>query len=137
MKKKLCAYLLPLVAACLVVCSCEIKDMSGIKSLTRPYINEYVCTYGMLGERDLLEETEYIKVTFIDKQTIEISYKKTEGKRHAFECGYTYDDDTGEIIIDFGLFGAENKPRILIKDGKFTVLKQLAAKLLVMVFEVK
>lgn len=111
--------------------------MSGIKSLTKPYLNEYVCTYGMLGERDLLEDTEYIKVTFIDKQTLEISYKKTEGKKHAFECGYSHDDKTGEVVIDFGLFDAENKPRIIINDGRFTVSKQLGNKLLYMIFEVK
>lgn len=111
--------------------------MSGIKSLTKPYINEYVCTYGMLGEKNILEETDYIKVTFLDSKTLEVSYKKKEGKRYAFECGYTHNNATNEVTIDFGLFGAENKPRIIIKDGKFSVSKKLGSKLLFMVFEVE
>lgn len=137
MKKRLSAYILPLLLLCFVLCSCDVKNMGGVKSLTKPYINEYVCYYAALGERDLLEEVDYIKVTFLDGEKLEVSYKLTDGKKHAFECGYTHNDDTDEIIIDFGLFGAENKPRIIINDGKFCVTKQLGTKILTMKFKVK
>ena len=71
--------LLPLL--CLLLCAFTIDESTSIKSLTKPYITTYECTAARLGNEDIMEKYEYIKITFLDDKELEVSLKRKKGKK--------------------------------------------------------
>lgn len=137
MKRK---YLLPAILLCLIFslfCGCDAQNAGSLKELTHPYINEYICIKAYLGEDDLLENFEYIKITFADEEKAEFSFKLKNGKKYTYSGKYEHDDKTGEITCKTGILGIDVKEKIIIEKGSFTVSKLIGEKMLFMVFEAK
>ena len=72
--------LLILVPACSA--STTANGASGsLKAITKPYIGEYECVAARLGESDLLEKYEFIKITLLDDEKMEVSFKPKGGAK--------------------------------------------------------
>lgn len=127
-----------IAAACIMtLCAFKIDTSSSIKSLTHPYINTYECTFASLGGENLLDTYEYFRITFLDAKELEISFKKFNGKRHAYKCNYTCDDETGELEAEIGILGFRFKQKTKIRNGKFVLSMPILTKQLIMKFAVK
>ncbi len=138
MKKKFYFVFLILTLSCILLCAFTFDKDSSLKSLTHPYINTYDCTAARLGNEDLLEKYEYFKITFLDNEQVEVSFKrKNGGKRHAYKCNYNYNEKTQEFSAELGILGYKFKQTTKIKDGKFTISMPIFGKPLLMNFAVK
>lgn len=134
MKKKLCVIVLFAITVCLCLCAFTFDPNSSVKTLTKPYITTYECTYAKLGNEDLLEKYDYLKITFLDDKELEVSFKKKNGKRHAYTCDYAYNDDTKQFEAELGILGFRFKQATAIENGKFTISLPIFGKPLVMRF---
>lgn len=134
MKAKLTALFTTSVLCILLLCAFTFDKNASIKTLTNPYITTYDCTFARLGNEDLLEKYEYLKITFLDDKELEVSFKRVKGKRHAYKCDYTYDDDTGTFEAEIGILGFKFRQSTQIINGKFTLSMPILGKPLVMNF---
>lgn len=134
MKKKLCAIILLAVTACMCLCAFTFDADSSVKSLTKPYITTYDCTFARFGNEDLLEKYEYLKITFLDDKQLEVSYKRKNGKRKAHVCDYFYDEETKKFEAEVGILGFKFKQSTNIENGKFTVSMPILGRPLVLIF---
>lgn len=121
----------------LLLPACNIDDGGSLKTLTKPYIAHYECVKAMYGEKDILQDYEYIDIVLLDKEKFELVYKHKNGERKVIENTYIYDDKKQEFKSNFGIFGVDFKEPIIIKDGKFTVQKLIGKKLLMLNFKTK
>jgi len=110
--------------------ACDAAVNGSVKSLTHPYIGEYECVEGKLGEADLLEKYDYIKFNILDDKTFEMIYKQKEGN-------YSVNEETREITGEIGIFGYKFRESIKIEKGKFTITKNIMGKPLIIKFKMK
>ena len=125
----LCTFLLTLLSAC------DIKNAGPVKSLTRPYIAQYECIEATLGDEDLLDKFDYIKITLLDKDKLELSYKPKEGDSKSIESNYSFDINTRTLTAEIGILGYTFKQSTVIEKGKFTLSKPIGSKQLIMKFK--
>lgn len=139
MKKKLMyiTTLFLIVILSVFACSCDVGEQSSVKTITKPYINEYECTYAQFGDENILEKYDYIKIILTDKENAELVYKPKNGDRRIIKSTYTYNSETKELTANIGIYGHEYKPTVTIKDGEFTVNKSFMQKQLTMKFKAK
>jgi len=134
MKKKICTLITCGTLAFTLFCGFKIDPSSSVKTLTNPYVTTYECTKAMLGEENLLEKYDYIKIVFIDNDELEVSYKAKRGKRKAYRCAYTYDDETGEFEAEIGILGYKIRQKTKIENGKFNIAMSILGKPLIICF---
>lgn len=134
MKKKFFLTTVIATLLCVILCGFTIDPHSSVKSLTNPYITTYECTYARLGDRDLLKKYEYIKITFLDDEKLEVSYKNKNGKRHAHVCKYDYNQEDKSLEAEFGILGFKIRQKTVIENGKFTLSMPIFGKPFIMRF---
>ena len=134
MKKKIFAVLLIAAILCTCLCAFTVDMNSSVKTLTKPYITTYDCTYAQLGKENLLEKYEYLKITILDDEKLEVSFKRKKGKKHVYTSDYSYNDQTCELKADIGIFGFRFRQATKIEDGKFNVSMPILGKQLIMRF---
>lgn len=135
MKKKIIAPLLLIISLlCLCMCAFTIDSNSSVRTLTKPYINTYECKSARLGNEDLLEKMEYLKITFLDDKQLEVSFKRKNGKRNAYQCEYEFDEETNELSAEIGILGFKFRQSAKIENGKFTIYMSILGKPLIMNF---
>ncbi len=134
MKVKLTALFTAAIMTILLLCAFTFDKDASVKTLTDPYITTYDCTFARLGNEDLLEKYEYLKITFLDDKELEVSFKRTNGKRHAYKCDYTYDEETGKFEAEIGILGFKFRQSARIINGKFTLSMPILGKPLIMNF---
>ena len=134
MKKKFIAVILFAVAACMCMCAFTFDMNSSVKSLTKPYIATYDCTFAQLGKQDLLEKYDYLKITLLDDEKLEVSFKRKNGKKHTYTSTYSYDDETGELKAEIGILGFKFRQATKIENGKFNISMPILGKQLSMTF---
>ncbi len=138
LKTKILAAAVIFAAAVLsLVPACTDGADSSVKSLTKPYIAEYTCVEAKFGEADLLKEYDFIKITLVNDEKLEISFKPKNGEKKIVEGTYSVDDETREITGNVWIFGVEHREKIKIENGGFTVVKTLMNKPLIFKFEIK
>lgn len=135
MKSKAIALSVILSVLCLFMCAFTVDDGGSVKSLTKPYITTYECTAARLGNEDLMQKYDYIKITFLDDKELEVSMKRKHGKRSAYRCGYEYDDKTGKFKAELGILGFRFRQDCKIENGKFTVCMPILGRTLLMNFK--
>lgn len=135
MKKRFIAVIFIALASCLCLCAFTVDMNSSVKTLTKPYITTYECTYAQLGKENLLEKYEYLKITILDDKELEVSFKTKKGKKHAYTSAYTYDDKSGELKAEIGILGFKFKQATKIENGKFNISMPIMGKQLSMKFE--
>lgn len=134
MTKRFIAVILIAVAACLCMCAFTVDMNSSVKTLTKPYITTYECTSARLGDQDLLEKYDYLKITFLDDKELEVSFKRKKGKKHSYTAPYTHDDESGELKAEVGILGFKFRQAAKIENGKFTLTMPILGKQLSMTF---
>lgn len=117
--------------------ACEMTADGSIKSITKPYIAQYECVEARLGETDLLEQYEFISVTLLDNETLEVSYKPKEGQKQAFRTPYHFDPKTRELSGEAGILGHKLKEKVIIENGEFIINKTLGKQQLYLKFQLK
>ncbi|MBD5585249.1 MAG: hypothetical protein HDQ88_09205 [Clostridia bacterium] len=125
---------LALFPACSSVAS---ADNSSLKSITKPYIGEYECVEARLGDKNLLEKYEFIKITLVDNENMEVSYKPKNGKKKTYEGAYSVDPNTREFTGEIWVVGIKFREKTKIENGKFVLTKNLFTTPLIMKFEMK
>lgn len=136
-RKALIITLLIFAAVCAVLplSACQTDASDTIKAITKPYIAQYECVSATYGEKNFLEDFEYIRVTFIDGEKLEVSYKNKGAKKHVFNGTYKVDPTTREFVADIGILGMKFQQAAILKNGKFTVSRRIFRKQLTMNFE--
>ena len=137
MKKKLILTGAIAVLIILFACAFKIDGDSSIKDITHPYINTYECTRATLGESDLLDDYEYLRIIIEEGGQMKIIFKQKDGKSYQYESTYSYDEKTRELTAEMTILGYRYKQKTTIENGKFTIAMPLFSKQLVMVFEVQ
>ena len=107
-----------IIALCAPLCACSISADSSLKELTDPYITRYECTRAEWGGQNFLDGYDYVRITLLDRENMELSYKKT-----------------GELKAGAGAPGIEFTEEIKIENGKFTISLPLLGRELIMQFE--
>lgn len=138
MKRKSILIILVLVLALAVLPACsKINTQSSIKTISRPYIAQYECTEARYGDADLLEDYEFIKIIFLNKDEFEIVYKPKDGEQKNFGGNYSIDPQTRELEADLGILGYNYKEKVKVENGKIVISKLLGQKELFVKFEIK
>ena len=125
----LCVFLLTFLSAC------DMKNAGPLKSITRPYIAQYECVEAKLGDEDLLDKFDYIKITLLDKDNLELNYKPKDGENKTIESNYVFDVQSRTLTAEIGILGYTFKQSTIIEKGKFTISKSIGGKQLIMKFK--
>lgn len=118
-----------------LLCACDAKNAGPLKSITHPYIAQYECVEAKLGEEDLLKRFDYIKITLVNKDTLELNYKPKDGDNKTIESNYTFDVNSRTLTAEVGILGYTVKQSTVIEKGKFTISKSIGGKQLIMKFK--
>lgn len=135
MKKRSLKIIILLPLLCLFLCAFTIDDSTSLKTLTKPYITTYECTAARLGNENIMEKYDYIKITFLDDKQLEVSLKRKKGKKKSYTCSYTYDQKTKAFSAELGILGFRFKQETKIENGKFTVCMPILGRTLLMNFQ--
>ena len=129
---------LPLLLSLLLIFTigCTIKETDDLQSLTHPYINQYTCQKATLDGANLLKNVEYLTVVLAEGGKADVLIKEKDKPKKKFSGKYTYDDQTQELCLDFGVFGYRLKQRTIVENGGFCINAQLENKVLFMQFVV-
>ena len=125
----ICVFLLTLLPAC------DMKNAGPLKSVTRPYIAQYECVEATLGNEDLLKKFDYIKITLLDKDTLELNYKQKDGDNTKVKSNYDFDMQSRTLTAEIGILGYTIKQSTTVEKGKFTISKSFGGKQLIMKFQ--
>lgn len=137
MKHKKLLVVLLLLLTLLLFPACEIDAKGSIKSITRPYVAEYECVEARLGEENLLDRYDYIKITLVNKEELEINYKPKGGIKHSYSATYELNPDTKEFSGEIGILGFKFKEKTVIENGEFVIEKNILSKPLYVKFKAK
>lgn len=135
-KFPLCLLLSAAMTVALLLPACEFKADGSIKSLTLPYIAQYTCVEARLGEKDILNEYEFITVTLLDRKEMELSFKRKDGEKKSYKSGYSFDPETHELTGEIGIFGYAVKQKIIVEKGGFVISHPVGNQTLYMKFQV-
>ena len=135
MKKRLIIFVVLCTLVLTLLSACDMKNAGSLKSLTRPYIAQYECVEAKLGDEDLLKKFDYIKITLLDKDNLELNYRQKEGENTSIKSKYSFDINSRILTAEIGILGYTIKQSTVIEKGKFTISKPIGDKLLIMKFE--
>ena len=135
MKKRLFIYVVLCTFLLTFLCACDMKNAGPLKSITHPYIAQYECVEAKFGEEDLLQKYDYIKITLLNSNTLELNYKQKHGDNKTIKSNYNFDTKSRTITAEIGLLGYKIKQSTVIEKGKFTISKSIGGKQLIMKFK--
>lgn len=121
--------------ALILLPACDIKNAGPLKSITHPYIAQYECVEATLGEEDLLKKFDFIKITLLNKENMELCYKPKDGESKTIKSNYTFDYKTRKLTAEVGILGYTFKQSTVIEKGRFTISKPIGGKQLIMKFK--
>ena len=135
MKKLFLPIFICCLAALSLLCACDMKNAGPLKSITRPYIAQYQCTEAELGDENLLDKFEYIKIVLVNKEDMQIVYKPKDGESKTISSTYELDTKTHRLTAQIGILGYDFKQSVIVENGKFTISMPIGGKQLVMKFK--
>ena len=135
MKKRVIIYAFLCVFLLTFLSACDMKNAGPLKSITHPYIAQYECIEAKLGDDDLLKKFDYIKITLIDKENLEINYKQKDSENKSIKSKYSFDIKTRTLTAEVGILGYTFKQSTVVEKGKFTLSKSIGGKQLIMKFK--
>lgn len=135
MKKRLILFAFLCTLLLTFLSACDVKNAGPLKSITNPYIAQYDCVEATLGEQDLLKKYDYIKITLVDKENLELTYKPKDGDNKTIKSQYTFDSKTRKLNAEVGILGYKFKQSTIVEKGKFTISKAILGKQLIMKFK--
>ena len=125
----ICVFLISFLSAC------DMKNAGPLKSITHPYIAQYECVEAKLGGEDLLKKFDYIKITLIDTDNLELNYKQKDGESKSIKSKYSFDTKSHTLTAEIGILGHTVKQSTVVEKGKFTISKSIGGKQLIMNFK--
>lgn len=138
MKRKILPLLLILLCTLLILPACSgIDANASIKSITCPYIAQYECVEARYGDINFLKDYEFIRITLVDAEEMEFSFKPKGGEEKRAIGTYKIDPKTRELEGEIGILGYSYKEKVIVKKGQFSISKILGDKELFMKFETK
>ena len=135
MKKRLFIYVVICTFLLTFLCACDMKNAGPLQSITHPYIAQYECVEATLGEEDLLKKFDYIKITLVNSDTMELNYKQKDGKNRTIKSNYNLDTKSRKLTAEIGILGYKIKQSAVVEKGKFTISKSIGGKQLIMKFK--
>ena len=135
MKKRLIIFVVLCTLILTILSACDMKNAGPLKSITHPYIAQYECVEATLGDEDLLDKFDYIKITLVNKDTLELNYKLKDGDNKTIESNYNFDVNSRTLTAEVGILGYTVKQSTVIEKGKFTISKSIGGKQLIMKFK--
>lgn len=122
----------------LLLPACSALDTDdSVKSLTKPYLAQYECTEARFGNMNILDYFDYIRITMINKDELEICYKPKDGERKCERGSYSIDPQTRELEAELGILGNKFKEKVVVKNGQFVISKVIDSNELYLKFQVK
>ncbi len=139
MKRKLSITILicSLISILTLLSACSVSATGSIKSITKPYIAQYECIEARLGTQDLLDKYEFIIITFLDAEEMELSFKQKDGEKKSYKGNYTVNPETREFSAEMGIFGHTFKESTKIEKGEFTITENILSMPLILKFKMK
>lgn len=135
MKKRLIIFAVLCTLILTLLSACDMKNAGPLKSITHPYIAQYECIEATLGDDDLLDKFDYIKITLVNSDTLELNYKLKDGDNKTIESNYDFDINSRTLTAEVGILGYTVKQSTVIEKGKFTISKSIGGKQLIMKFK--
>ena len=135
MKKRLIIFVVLCTLVLTLLSACDMKNAGPLKSITHPYIAQYECVEATLGDEDLLDKFDYIKITLVNNDTLELNYKLKDGDNKTIESNYNFDVNSRTLTAEVGILGYTVKQSTVIEKGKFTISKSIGGKQLIMKFK--
>ena len=135
MKKRIIIFVVLLVTLLTFLPACDMKNAGPLKSITHPYIAQYECVEATLGNENLLDKFDYIKITLLDKDNLELNYKQKNGDSKSIKSNYSFDIKSRTLTAEIGLLGYTFKQSTVVEKGKFTISKSIGGKQLIMKFK--
>lgn len=119
----------------LILPACEARSLGSLKTITHPYIAQYECYEATLGDDNILDNYDYIRIILADMEELNIEYKLKNGERRVVQGKYEFNQDTRELTADIGIFGYKYKHSVNIINGRFTISKPIGTTQLIMKFQ--
>lgn len=116
--------------------ACEAKAEGSIKDITKPYIAQYECVEAKLGDKDLLEEYDYIRIILVNNEKMQLVFKQKGEEKQIIDGSYTLDLSTRELEGEIGILGYRFREKATVKKGEFVISKTIFTKQLYMKFKV-
>ncbi len=96
MKRSIC---LLLTCCALLLCGCDVNEMTTLKELSRPYTGEYQCKTLRLGDEDLLPMFESLRLGLDGNGTFELCWRDTFGGEGSFAGDYKLSEEEETITL--------------------------------------
>ena len=139
MKRKvlLISVIIMIFSAFITMSACTLSAEGSIKAITKPYMAEYECIEARLGNNNLLEKYDYIIISLLDKDTMEVSFKPKNSDKKTFKGNYKVNTETREFTGEVGILGASFKETVKIEKGEFIITKNILSMPIIMKFKMK
>ena len=113
---------------CLTLPACEgsVYEMSSLTELSRPYVGEYACEELRLGEEDMLDRFEYVRLTLGPDGDAQLTWRTMEGGEGATLLYYEMRE--GSITLSqAGRMGAHTFP---VEQGAIVITHNIIGRML-------
>lgn len=126
MKRKFALIFIFLAIPLLLFPACAVNNaeadaFGSLKYITKPYIAQYECVEARLGDIDLLEKYEYMRIIFVDGENMTFEFKPKGGEKRSFDGKYTLDNKTRELEGEIGVLGFKFREKVILQNGKFAL----------------
>ncbi len=88
-----------LFACAALLCGCDVREMSTLPELSKPYTGIYECTELSLGGKDALGRFEFVRLELKGDETFALTYRTAEGGEGSMEGEYTMDLERSEVTL--------------------------------------
>jgi hypothetical protein len=94
------------------------ENLGGLKDVSNPHLGFYQCESATLGQEDLTEFFDFVRVELTKDGKMILSFKDKFGRKGEYVLNYEYDREKGEITL---LSPGEGKRTFPFKDGEWTI----------------
>lgn len=96
-KKLLCA--LALCCSLFALSGCNVKEMSSLGEISKPYAGLYECESLTLAGKEMSENFKKLYLELNADNTFTLIYRGTEGKKGGYAGHYEYDEEAHTITF--------------------------------------
>lgn len=91
--RKLCCALL--AALCLILFTgCDVREMSSLRDVAKPYVGEYQCEKMTLGGDDVLQNYEYVRLKLSYNGKFTLFYRDKNGRKGEYGGEYSFAENS-------------------------------------------
>ncbi len=116
----------------LLLTGCDVKEMSSLKEISKPYTGEYRCETLLLGSTNLLQQYKYIKLNLKPDGDFLLSYRDTADREGEYGGEYTFKGDSVSFTAKNGLL--DETRSFPYEKGKIYIQLPFSGKLLIAEF---